>query len=104
MSGWFIMIGEGQVKVERDAALAYWNAWYGGHRWLDDLVDAGKAQRLHPFHLLRRYEARAADVVPLLDEVTGGVNLAFPLGKFDRERIYALPPDLVLTIDAWDDG
>lgn len=107
MLGWWIIITEGQadgVLPSKDGSLASWEAGLSGLRWLNDLVANGKAQKLRGDGYPNRYEARAADVLPLLDEVTGRIDFTHKLfkPKFDRERIAACPPDLTLTIDAWD--
>ena len=104
--GWWITVTKGSIADElpEDATLASWEVGSGGLRWLDDLVVAGRAQKLRGDGFPTRYEARAADVLPLLDEVTGrpGVKRKIFPPKLDQAEITACPPDLVLTIDAWD--
>ncbi|MDW8319607.1 MAG: hypothetical protein RMN53_17410 [Anaerolineae bacterium] len=103
MLGWWIVVSEGQpdgVMIDKANTLASWEAGLSGLRWLDDLVAAGKARKLRSDGYPNRYEARAADVWPLLDEVTGRIDSSHI--QIDRQRLAACPPDLVLTIDAWD--
>ena len=107
MLGWWIVVSEGQpddVMIDKANTLASWEAGLSGLRWLNDLVAAGKARKLRSDGYPNRYEARAADVWPLLDEVTGRIDFSHKLFKLqiDRQRLAACPPDLVLTIDAWD--
>lgn len=107
MLGWWIVIKEGRTEGElaaRDGPLASWEAGMFDLHWLNALVAAGKAQKLRSGGYPNRYEARAADVLPLLDEITGNIDFTHKLfkPKFDRERITACPPNRVLTIDVWD--
>ncbi|HHK7934327.1 MAG: hypothetical protein PHS77_12250 [Gallionellaceae bacterium] len=107
MLGWWIVVSEGQpdgVMIDKANTLASWEAGLSGLRWLNDLVADGKARKLRSDGYPNRYEARAADVWPLLDEVTGRIDFSHKLFKLqiDRQRLAACPPDLVLTIDAWD--
>lgn len=104
--GWWITITKGSIADELplDASLASWEVGFGGLRWLDDLVAAGKAQKLRGDGFPTRYESRVIDVLPLLDEVMGhpSVKLKMFPPKLRRAEIETCPPDLVLTIDAWD--
>lgn len=107
MLGWWIVIKEGRAEGElmaRGDALASWGAGLFDLHWLNALVAAGKAQKLRGGGYPNRYEARAADVLPLLDEITGHIDFMHQLFKptLDRERIAACPPNRLLIIDVWD--
>ncbi|MBZ9749550.1 hypothetical protein K7W42_01605 [Deinococcus sp. HMF7604] len=101
--------------------LAHWEAGLGGLSWLDDLVTLGKATQLRFDGYPTRYTAQAGDVLPLLISgdirpanaglwvfgVDEGEEYAQPpawlkVVQFQRDRIDACPPDMLLTIDAWD--
>lgn len=108
MLGWWITVADGRTAgaLSKDAALASWEIGLGGLRWLDDLVTAGKAQKLRGDGYPTRYEGRAADVLPLIADITNSINASskpklFP-PKLDQAKITVCPPDLILTIDAWD--
>lgn len=107
MVGWWFVVSDGQpegVMIEKGNTLATWEAGTSGTRWLNDLVAAGKAQKLRGDGYPSRWQGRAAEVLPMLDEVTAKIDFTHKLFKLkiDRERVVACPPDLVLTIDAWD--
>ena len=93
--------------VSKDSILASWEVGVSGLRWLDDLVAQGKAVKLNGNGYPTRYEARAADVLPLVESgnVAPPNNKPWnPMGeiKLQPERIAATSPDQVLTIDGWD--
>ena len=106
MLGWWITVTKGSSTdaLPKDATLASWEVGLGGLRWLDELVAAGKAQKLRGDGYPTRYEGRAADVLPLVAEVTARIDARHKLfpPKLDHDEFAACPPDLVLTIDAWD--
>lgn len=107
MMGWWIVVSQGQpdgVMIDKVDTLASWETGLSGLRWLNNLVASGKARKLRGDGYPNRYEARAADVLPLLAEVTGRIDFTYKLfkPKFDRKRIAACPSDSVVTIDAWD--
>lgn len=107
MLGWWIVVSQGQpdgVMIDKADTLASWEVGVSGLRWINDLVANGKAQKLRGDGYPNRYEALAADVLPLLDAVTGRIDFTYKLfkPKFDRERIAGCSPDAVVTIDAWD--
>ena len=107
MLGWWIVISQGQpdgAMLDKESILASWEVGLGGLRWLDDLVADSKAQKLRGDGYPNRYQGKAADVLPLLDEVTGKIDFTHKLFKLkvERERMMACPPESVVTIDAWD--
>jgi len=103
MLGWRIVIRQGQSD-EREHTLADWEAGLSGLRWIEELIAAGKAQQLRSDGYPNRYQARAADVLPLIEEVTSKIDFTYKLfkPKFRQERIAACTPDEWVTISAWD--
>jgi len=103
MLGWWLSVRRGSGD-EPGHTLATWEASLGGLKWLDDLVATGKAQKLRGDGYPSRYEARAADVLPLVFEVTSKIDFTYKFFKpnFRQERIAACSPDEIITIDAWD--
>ncbi len=104
MLGWMVLV---YPKSNEDAKLASWEVGVSGLRWLDDLVAQGKAKKLSGNGYSTRYEARAADVLPLVESgsVKSQSNKPWnPLReiKLQPERIAATSPEQVLTIDGWD--
>ena len=127
MLGYWIVVST-QTPEERDAiierkksVLAEWETGVGGIRWLEKLVEEGKATKLRGDGYPNRYTSTANIVLPL---ITGdaikpaddgiwvfgmdeGEEYAQPPGWMGKvnlrpERIRTCPTDAALTIDAWD--
>lgn len=127
MLGYWIVIST-QTPEERDAfvdrkksVLAEWETGVGGIRWLEKLVEEGKATKLRGDGYPNRYVSTARDVLPLItgDRIKPaddgiwvfgmdeGEEYAQPpgwMGKINLrpENISTCPLDAALTIDAWD--
>lgn len=129
MIGWWIVVStqspEERDRAEQDtrraAILAQWEAGADGIRWVEQLAEQGKAEKLTGNGYPNRYTAKAADVLPLIEGggiqppkrgawifgIDEGKEYAQPpgwLGKIElyTDRMTACPPDHMLTIDAWD--
>ena len=127
MLGYWIVVST-QTPEERDAiidrkksVLAEWETGVGGIRWLEKLVEEGKASKLRGDGYPNRYTSTADIVLPL---ITGdaikpaddgiwvfgmdeGEEYAQPPGWIGKvnlrpESIRTCPTDAALTIDAWD--
>ena len=127
MLGYWIVVST-QTPEERDAiidrkksVLAAWETGVGGIRWLEKLVEEGKATKLRGDGYPNRYTSTADIVLPL---ITGdaikpaddgiwvfgmdeGEEYAQPPGWMGKvnlrpESIRTCPTDAALTIDAWD--
>ena len=127
MLGYWIVVST-QTPEERDAiidrkksVLAEWETGVGGIRWLEKLVEEGKATKLRGDGYPNRYTSTANIVLPL---ITGdaikpaddgiwvfgmdeGEEYAQPpcwMGKVNLrpESIRTCPTNAALTIDAWD--
>lgn len=127
MLGYWIVIST-QTPEERDAifdrknsVLAEWETGVGGIRWLEALVEEGKATKLRGDGYPNRYVSTARDVLPLItgDSIKPEDDGIWVFGM-DEDEEYAQPPgwmgkvnlrpesiltcslDAALTIDAWD--
>ena len=127
MLGYWIVVST-QPPEERDAiidrkksVLAEWETGVGGIRWLEKLVEEGKATKLRGDGYPNRYTSTANIVLPL---ITGdaikpaddgiwvfgmdeGEEYTQPPGWMGKvnlrpESIRTCPTDAALTIDAWD--
>ena len=127
MLGYWIVVST-QTPEERDAiidrkksVLAEWETGVGGIRWLEKLVEEGKATKLRGDGYPNRYTSTANIVLPPIpgdaikpaDDgiwvfgMDEGEEYAQPPGWMGKvnlrpERIRTCPTDAALTIDAWD--
>lgn len=127
MLGYWIVIST-QTPEERDAifdredsVLAKWEAGIAGIRWLEVLVEEGKATKLRGDGYPNRYVSTARYVLPLITGASikpgddgiwvfgmdEGEEYAQPPGWMGKvnlrpESIRTCSPDAALTIDAWD--
>ena len=102
--------------VDRDRLIASWFIGPGGLRWINALVEAGKATgegNGYPYS----YTALAKDVLPLLKggpprhkgPLVIGDDYILPGGwprnaKINRDVMASCAPDQLIYIHAWDDS
>lgn len=107
MLGWWICVKslpleEADKLIGREATaphmLANWEVGTSGLRWLDELVTAGKAQKLKNEGYPSRYVAKAADILPTIDTPKEWMRHLVHC----PDHIAKCSAETVLTIDAWD--
>lgn len=121
MIGWWIIITapapqEAHTSTDRKAVVfANWETSAFGIEWIVRLVEQGKAVQLLHEGYPNRYTAIAQDVLPLIAKgppaldgpTVFGDDYVMP-GDWSgnvvlcHDMIAACPPELVLTIEAWD--
>lgn len=125
MLGWQIYINRSPAKPLRSAfedslkdesLLASWLTGLNGCKWIETLVEEGKAKYLGTYGgYPRSYAAKAEDVIPLVLSLKSktegptvvGEDYAY-IGGFNSDielfldRIKACPPNEELSIEAWD--
>lgn len=97
--------------------VAVWQAGLWGLRWIDDLVEQGRAVDLKGNGYPMRYSARAADLIPVIEQgpplanevwIYGVNDILGPAwdGKtvFHEEVARRCDPDEWLLIEAWDES
>lgn len=107
MLGWWIVIKslppeEADKLVGKETSspymLANWEVGTSGLRWLNELVDAGKAKQLKNGSYPNRYVCKAVDVLPFIETPKEWMkNLVHR-----PENIQKCSAETVLTVDAWD--
>ena len=125
MLGWQIYVnrspsraGESafEESLKNETLLASWLTGLNGCKWIDQLVDQGRAKSLGSYGgYPRSYSAKAEFVIPLIlslqpksdGPLVVGEDYAH-IGGFNSDielfldRIKACPLDEVLSIEAWD--
>ena len=113
--------GRDAIIDRKKSVRAGWETGGGGIRWMEKLVEEGKAAKLRGDGYPNRYTSTADIVLPLLtgdaikpaDDgiwvfgMDEGEEYAQPPGWMGKvnlrpERIRTCPTDAALTIDAWD--
>ena len=123
MLGWYISVYrlpkagyKPAEKLPKQAScIARWEADVEGTRWLDNLVQKGRALVLSEFGYPDRYTARATDILPILRSGPPFEQLKRPLeeflttpptsdwrGGFDAAAADACQPNEWLVIEVWD--
>ncbi|RDS84139.1 hypothetical protein DWU99_10300 [Dyella psychrodurans] len=113
MLGWWITIN--RASDPRETKVASWEASLGGDDWPNHLVECGQASQVQFNGYPNRYEARAANVIPVIEHgppphagpmvigddyvSDGGWSRDFTLNADVASRC---SPDEVLIIDVWD--
>jgi len=130
--GWCIIIyaqtpeeyAGSDTETRKAAVLARWDVGMEGIRWIEDLVEAGKAARLSGGGFPNLYSARAGDVLPLIESGAvkppasdvmvismaddgEGVDYAWPADWMDKidlhaDRAAVCSAGSTVTIAAWD--
>jgi hypothetical protein len=78
--------------------LANWEVGVSGLRWLEELVKAGKAQKLKNGSYPNRYVCQASDILPTIETPKEWMRHLV----HRPENIAKCSAATVLTIDAWD--
>jgi hypothetical protein len=88
-----------------DALLARWmNTSFGALDWLEELVSAGKAEKVREDGYPTLYTSVAKHVAPIVSSGEA-TREAWPPSKFrqiDHEKLKRCPPDQPVKIEAWD--
>ena len=107
------------ATFESDSAdrVAVWQTGLGGLRWIDDLVEQGRAVALGGNGYPLRYTARAADLVPVIEQGPPNANTHWIYGvndtlgpAWDGKTVFHedvardCSPDEWLLIEAWDES
>ena len=113
MSGWWVVV-DPRTPEERDASqdpmgplVASWEASVFNMRFLDRLAKEGRAQQ-HSFNgYPNRYTVAVRDFVPFIIDGPPvedlGPNKGFNTKvTIHRDKLLALPPTHMLTVDVWD--
>ena len=125
MLGWQIYINRSPTRplgsafessLKDESLLASWLTGLNGCKWIEALVEEGKAKYLGTYGgYPRSYSAKAGDVIPLVlslqtkteGPIVIGEDYAH-IGGFNSDielfldRIKACPPHEELSIEAWD--
>lgn len=106
MLGYWIVISTQQpeevaaLEISKKSVLANWETGTSGIRWLDGLVNDGKATKLRSDGYPNRYVSTAGIVLPMIVPSPPGGKITNAIYK--PEEIAACPPSQSLTIEAWD--
>jgi hypothetical protein len=121
MLGWQIYIGTQKSRNQSLAdhsAIAKWTTGLGGDRWLSELVQTGRAEKLkescgYPDF----YVSKAKYIVPLISKDLPQYDGFFVVGTdyvlnskgnwditIDQAKLSALSPEQTLYIEAWDES
>ena len=108
MSGWWVVV-DSRSPAERDASedklsflLASWEAGPYDMRFLDDLVNSGKAKKLKFNGYPNRYLTLLEDLVPFIIDGPPCNHGFVSKVEVKREKIKSLPLNHQVTIDVWD--
>ena len=88
------------LEISKKSVLANWETGTSGIRWLDALVNEGKATKLRGDGYPNRYVSTAGEVLPLIVPTPPGGKISNAIFKADE--IAACPSGQALTIEAWD--
>lgn len=111
MAGWSFVVTtqtptEYSRHIDRDAILARWTTGAMGIRWIDRLVDKGRAEEVERGGYPNVYTSLARDVVPLFKAdrtPSDGDSTYDPLEVTIRwDELKGLSPEVSLTIVVWD--
>lgn len=113
MSGWWVVV-DPRTPAERDASkdpmgplVASWEASVFNMRFLDRLVQEGRAEQLLFNGYPNRYTVLAGDFVPFILDgppvEDWGPNKGFNTSvTIHRDKLLALSANYRLTVDVWD--